>query len=346
MNSVTTLSQIHSITNRILDAKSNAYRELFSTCDELYNSLLRINEINSLDEKNRGHLSLESGAALGLTWAAMCIKDIIRTKRFMDGIYAAVKDILRVHPDKTIHILYAGTGPFATLILPLTARFSAQQLQFTLLEVNESSYNSLQKLVKILHLEKYIHLLEKADATKWQLQAGEHIDIFICEVMQGGLKSEPQVAICMNIIPQLSPGTIMIPQQIILDAALINEKIRMNERFQAGAPPDSIQYLDTIFILRKETILAHVAASQQAGEKDFPFPEKHIFIPIDIISHHPSLFVLTELQIYDQEKLLIDESQLTIPLKLTRFSEPYPNEIKIQYQTGNQPGIQFITQKS
>jgi predicted RNA methylase len=336
-------SQIHSITNRILDAKTNAYAELFSACTDLYNLLLHINDINSLDEKNRGHLSLDSGEALGLTWAAMCIKDIMRTKRFMDSVYAAVNDLLQVSPEKTIHVLYTGTGPFATLILPLTARFNPQQVRFSLIEVNEGSFHALQNLVSRLGLEEYIQRIENADATKWKLPADEEIDIFICETIRSGLKSEPQVAICLNIMPQLSSASIMIPQQITLTAALINEPERMLEKSEPDSGVQSIQILETIYRLNKETIMTQVALSHQAGKNDYYFPETNIPLLADVVKKHPVLYVLTDIIIYKEEKLLMEESPLSTPMKLMDLRPISPKEITVQYRIGNDPGIHHFS---
>ncbi len=339
--SVLSLSHIHSITNRILDAKINAYAELFTACDELYTSLLRISDIDSLDEKNRGHLSLDSGAALGLTWAAMCIKDIIRTKRFMDGVYAAVNDILLMNPEKTIHILYTGTGPFATLILPLTARFNPQQIRFSLLEVNKGSHHALQNLISRLGLEEYIQRIENTDATMWKLPDDEQVDIFICETIRSGLQSEPQVAICMNIVPQLSAATIMIPQQIRLTAALINEPGKIQEQFIANSASQSIYTLAEIFSLSKENLLIHYASNHQKDETQYQFQELKLAFEPEVVAKHPVLYVLTDIKIYKEERLLMDESPLTTPLKLMDLRLKPLTEIALQYRTGNNPGVQF-----
>lgn len=339
---MTTLSQIHRITDRILDADQNAYSALFSACDELYNTLLRINEIDSLDEKNRKQISLDSGEALGLTWAAMCIKDIMRTKKFMDSVYAAVKEVLQVSPEKTIHILYAGTGPFATLILPLTAHFSPQQIKFSLLEVNEGSYHALQHLISRLHLEEYIQRIENADATKWRLPDDEQVDIFICETIRSGLKSEPQVAISMNIAPQLSAETIMIPHQITLTAALINEPGKIHEQFTPNSSYPSIFKLAEIFTLNKKTILSHVASNVQKDETEFNFEGINIALPAQIVDKHPVLYLLTDIIIYKEERLLMDESPLTTPLKIKDLRPEPPTEIILQYRTGKNPGIQTL----
>lgn len=335
------LSHIHSITSRILDAEKNAYGEIHTACNELYTALLQVTGINITDDINRENRLLDSGDAIGLTWAAMCIKDHMRTKRFMDGIYEATGDMLKTNAGRPVHILYTGTGPFATLLLPLTSRFSEQQIQFTLLEVNETSFSCLQKLIKTLGLEKYIHRIEKADATKWKLPSNEPVDIFICETMQQGLRTEPQVAVCMNIVPQLQSNTIIIPEKITLTAALIDLQERMQVKFGYKSPGNAVHLLDTILTLNKETILQNVPSNQQASETPLSFPETIITIPAEVTDSHPLLYLLTDIVIYNQERLLIDDSPLTLPLKLADLSQHQPTIIKFQYHTGKKPGIQF-----
>ena len=104
------LVNIHSITSRILDADKNAYGELFAACDELYQVLLQIAGLDPYDEQNRRNTPLDSGKAIDLNSAALCIKDLMRTKKFMDGICEAVGDAVLANPGKAVHILYVGTG--------------------------------------------------------------------------------------------------------------------------------------------------------------------------------------------------------------------------------------------
>ena len=47
----------------------------------------------------------------------MCVDDIMRTRRFVRGVYHAMADMLNAREGK-INLLYAGTGPFAMLVLP------------------------------------------------------------------------------------------------------------------------------------------------------------------------------------------------------------------------------------
>ncbi|HKP32127.1 MAG TPA: hypothetical protein VJT83_05350, partial [Chitinophagaceae bacterium] len=298
------LPKIHVITNKILDTNLHDYAELFSACDELYNALLLVCDIDIHENHNINNLSLENGEAIGLNWAALCIKDLMRTKKFMDAVYEATRNKINSNPGKKIHILYAGTGPFATLVLPLTAKFASTDIQFSFLEINDASYECLQKMIKFLHLEKYIHRIEKADATKWEIPTGDNIDIFICEAMQQGLKKEPQVAICQNIVPQLSEETIIIPTQVVLKAVLINPEKRMQEKLELDDELKSIHELGTVLTLSRESIL-----------NDDVFAEKVFDIPEETAHNYPELSILTEISIYNDHKLLIDESALTMPLK-------------------------------
>jgi predicted RNA methylase len=335
--------QLHTLTSRILDADKYAYGELFAACDELHKTLLHLTGIDTEENSNREHLSLESGNAIGLTWAAMCIKDLMRTKRFMDGIYEAATAKLQANADTPVHILYAGTGPFATLILPLTARFSSRQVQFTLLEINENSYACLQQLIKTLQLENYIHRIEKADAAKWTLPANEQVDIFISETMQQGLKNEPQVAIYMNLIPQLQNTTLVIPEQITLKAVAGNAKKTGLENSEAGEPEHDVPEPETVFTLSREAILKHVTAYREANESPYVFPPVTVTLPQEAVANYTTLYLLTEITIYNREKLLTDESPLTMPVKLMDLHKQAAPELKFEYHTGKKPGMQLIT---
>lgn len=336
------LSQLTTLTSRILNAKKDDYSELFFACDKLYDTLLSITGELSSDTVNRQNLELESGKALGLTWAAMCVKDLMRTKRFMDAVYEAARDRLENYPGRPVQLLYAGTGPFATLALPLIAAFPSDQIQFTLLEVNKTSYNCLQKLIGVLQIEKYIHHIEQADATTWKIPGNDQIDIFICETMQQGLNNEPQVSIGLNIVPQLYPGAIMIPNQVILKAALLNPQKRMHEKMQGIYSETAILPLQTVFTLNREILLEYGSAGKPSVQSFVTFPGTSLFIHEEQASNYPVLCLLTEIEIYNQQKLLLDESALTLPLKLADLKKGQQRNLKFQYQTGKEPGVRFV----
>ena len=326
---------------RIVETADDAYGNLFEACNDLYESLLNLTGINAEQANHRQNLSLNSGKAIGLTWAAMCIKDIMRTKKFMEGVSNAARDCLK-NNKRPIQILYAGTGPFATLMLPLTAQFSSEEIHFTLLEVNEDSLQCVQRLIKILHLHKYIHKLEKADATQWRLPPNEEVDIFICETMTQGLQSEPQVAICLNIVPQLPERTILIPGEISLRAALINPKTRMERKLglRLKDGKDGIIELAEILKINRNTIRDLSTLKDEKNGILDSLPPIYVALDPAECKTHPELYVLTEITVYNEQKLLIDESALTMPLKLGEVE--HPTNIQLQYFLGKNPGFKMV----
>jgi predicted RNA methylase len=332
------LEKLHVITERLLNTDTYAYGALRATVHELYDYLVQISGVNPEDEKNRNNrLYMDNGYAIGLTWAAMCIQDLMRTKKFVDGLYEAVCDIKKKKGGKPVHLLYAGTGPFATLILPLTARFTSQELQLTLLEINQDSYTCLKKMLNDLNLEAYIHRLENVDATTWQVESNNTIDIFLTETMQKALKEEQQVAICMNIVPQLDTDAVMIPEQIILKAALIHNA-KHSEDIHQNIP--IINSFNDFFIFNKTNILQNAQAYNLSRE-NYSFPIVKTSVPKTVDNIIPRFNILTEIVIYGRQVLRDNESGLTIPLPLKQFHGNLPEKVQFCYQISKIPGIKI-----
>jgi hypothetical protein len=342
MQNLSPLAQLRAVVSRILDTDKQAYGELFTACNELYTLLMQLTDTNENDELNRENISLQTGNALGLTWAAMCIKEFARTKEFMDGVYEAVSDLLPQKAGKPVKVLYAGTGPFATLILPLITHFSSEQVQFILLDINEKSLACLQKMFALLELEGYVHHIEQVDATAYSLPAGEEVDIFITETMLNALRKEPQVAICMHIVPQLPPHVVMIPEQITLQVGFLDTKQRAtNDTTDVN---NGVHVLDTIFVFDKELIQQHAPNYQQ---QPLPFS----FLPVTVdIPHEPaeksqSLYIFTDITIYKEARLTLNRCSLNLPMRVANLTQPLPTAVTLQYQISEMPGIQhtFLT---
>jgi len=332
--------QLQTLTDRILNGKANAYGELFKTADELYKFLVKLTGIDPDEYQNKKKLHLDSGDAIGSLWAAMCIKDLQRTKKFMDAIHHATTDVTQKISNRPVHILYTGTGPFATLILPLISTFTPEQVQFTLLEVNETSFEFLQRLIEHLQLQPYTRQIEKADATAWRVNPDEPVDIFICEALNIALTKEPQAAIFMNIVPQLSSQTVIIPSTINLQAALIDPVQRMKQKRNNEKNSDAVYVLGNLFELNRETVLAH-ANGFKKSKGNYKFAETIVITPSDKAITHCEFCILTNITIYKGFELLFDESPLTMPLKLIDLQDPSSVRIKCHYETGESPGIRF-----
>jgi hypothetical protein len=324
-------AKIRSLVTSLLRASASDYSALYSLCNELSDQLAMVSGFEAGSDENRDHLELASGRAIGPTWAAMCINDIMRTKKFFDGIYFAVNEKLDQVAGRPLHIVYAGTGPFATLALPLIFSFSSEQVQLTLLEVNEISYKSLQKTLKILDVEHYVRRTVRTDACQYTLPA-EKIDLLICETLQQALKTEPQVSILLNLVPQLAEDTVLIPQQIRLEAVMVDPGKRMKSK-QAEKPETYDQVLMNIFTLDLES------TRRMAAEG---IPGCNISVDAASGERFPELYIYTLITIYKNIEILTDESPLTMPWKIKTESRGTGLQGRFEFRLGADPEMIFL----
>lgn len=158
-------NELKRITDIFLTPQDN-YGDLFNEADALYQLLLTVSGLDPDETISREDIYLPEGKALGPIWAARCVKEFMRTKRFLSGIFKAVKEAQKRFPGTQLHILYAGTGPFATLILPLTTAFSSREICFTLLEINPHSIECLRRTLKAFEIEDYVNDIVCCDAAR------------------------------------------------------------------------------------------------------------------------------------------------------------------------------------
>ena len=68
-------------------------------------------------------IHLASGVAINPQAAAHCVNDYGRSVAFIRGVHAAIKILQARFSGQPLKILYAGCGPFATLIMATLVRF-------------------------------------------------------------------------------------------------------------------------------------------------------------------------------------------------------------------------------
>jgi hypothetical protein len=333
--------QLHALTERLLQLPPHHYGELRDTVRELMHWLCGLCEINMEDHIGNDFMLLDNGKAIGPTFAALCLAEMARTQRFAQGLYQAVCDKRAAYPNRPVQVLYAGSGPFATLVLPLAARFGPDEVQWSLLEVNPTTHAMAGQLLRRLGLQEYVRRLELADASTWQVPPDEEIDILVTETMQYALQREPQVPICLHLLPQLLPDAILVPQQIRLTAALVNVGQRLRHRSGQSPADNGLVPFKTVFTFDAPTALQHAAAWQRQPE--YRFPSATISFPTDLLLTHPLLYILTEIILYGDTQLLMDECSLTIPLKLADLTGSDVNTLRFQYATGQVPGLVWET---
>ena len=124
-----------------------------------------------------------------------------RTAIFFRGIYQAIQHKIKEKSKSKVLILYAGTGPYATLVTALFPLLESSEVSVDLLEINLVSLRSATDVITGLGLQAFIGDSYCSDATTFKIE--KPYDIVISETMQAALKEEPQVAIMQNLIPTI-----------------------------------------------------------------------------------------------------------------------------------------------
>lgn len=159
-----------------------------------------------------------TGNAIAPQTAIDCISDKVRTGRFIQAINQALQELITKFNSEKIHILYAGCGPLAPLVLPLLTQYSPEQVEVTLVDLHQASLNCVKDLLNELNLNDYLYQILCEDAATLTLKPKPHL--IVTEVMAHGLRGEPQYAVSKNLGSQLRPGGIFIPDNITIRAYL------------------------------------------------------------------------------------------------------------------------------
>ncbi|MFT5999517.1 MAG: hypothetical protein ACI81P_001975 [Neolewinella sp.] len=284
------------ITDVLLDDQTRG--ELLSEALDLYRDiLLRASGIDLGGHDEMDCIHTGAGVAIGTTWAALCIDDLLRTKRFASGLYNAVNAVMDRRPGP-VHILYAGTGPWATLFLPLTTRFTPEQLQVTCIEINDGSFASVQRTIEYFGLSNYVEDFIQTDAATHIIAGKTPVDIMLTETMQYCLMDEMQVPIALNLMRQLADDVIMVPERIIVSLGVLEDDTNNVVKRDLGP----------VFTLDKSTLSAYLPVT---GNLDFPT----LRLPVPVPGESPDgpLALLTTIEVFGGQNLTHYESGLTNP---------------------------------
>ena len=304
--------------------KPTDFKEIYDDLHELhdlYASYSNVSAGNITDED----IFLPSGKAVSPIKAAFCLLEIQRTAVFIRGINKAILKLQATFPGERLHILYAGCGPYATLLTPFTTRFTADEIAFHLLDVNELSLDAAKKLYKGLGIEKYVEEWIWADASTYEIPAGKVIHLAISETMLNALQKEPQVAIMLNLIPQLGEKALFIPQEIKVTAQLLNGRKETDRYLEPDKEPERIN-LGTVYSIGREVCLP-----QQP--ETFEIPPR--------IDGYNDLSLLTDITTFDDEHLGIYHSSLNMPVPIARIEEFTGRKITFTYTMGKKPGFVY-----
>lgn len=185
----------------------------------LYNALRSIVPASlEFDFYHRGPSLLSSGRAIAPHVAAKCLMDGVRTSTYMRAMMAAVQCVReRIPAGERVRILYAGTGPFAPHIIPLTMYYSPDDIAITAVDIHRVSLDTLMAVADILDIRDFFADFISADLTIYR-HRGPSPHIILTETMCPGLLSEPQAAITRRLLPQLHPDGVFVPACVSVDA--------------------------------------------------------------------------------------------------------------------------------
>lgn len=322
-------SELKRITGILLN-KENDFGELKHGAEEMYHFFAGIAQTEE-NTVSREAIYLPKGKAIGTYWAGLCVKEFMRTCTYLRGIYQAILDC-REHFFGTVHIFYAGCGPFGTLLMPFTTLFGSNEIKITFADINPYSLECLQRVIHELEAEEYVAGIIREDLAGYRKEQDRPIHMVVTETMNCALQKEPQVSITSCLAPLLEEGGILIPEKITISAAFID---RAKEREYAMG--ESFLYsLGTVFTLDKETF------AKEKG-KGNAFTEKVIDFPEGLGSSYKTLYLLTDIQVYKEECLTYNQCSLTLPVKAVQVDWEN-NEIKgigFRYQISENPGFVY-----
>ncbi|MGV8835988.1 phytanoyl-CoA dioxygenase family protein [Cellvibrio sp.] len=270
------------------------------------------------------------GKAVSPTTAAQCAEDVQRTRIFMQGVYAALQQKLLQKNAQPIEVLYAGTGPFGLLLIPLLPLLDASQVRVTLLDIHVESLTKLQQLIDFLGVGNFIVQAECADACAWQSE--KKFDVIISETMRQGLIQEPQVSIFSHLQQFLKDDGWLIPEIIRLDLWL-----SAGVAPAQGEPKNPDVHLGRVFQLDKATAI-------QLGKGDTACAHGNLWVP-DYAAALKDLKLTTFIQVFGNYQLHENQSQLTLPL-YERNARVLPNSLlRFRYELGSYPQCVFAYEK-
>jgi predicted RNA methylase len=322
------ISTLKEITKNLLAEPLNHFSAR-KAANDLYAFFVEVVNLENEAVTNNSHIETENGMAISTNAAAFCAIDYMRTRSFLLGIKKAIEDSLVINPNKPVELLYAGTGPFATLVIPLLPYFTPAQLQLVLLEINANTIGYLKNVIKKLGVENYIKTIVHCDACNYVFESDIQPDIILSETMKSGLFKEPQLMLMANLVKQCTQVPIMIPQIISVDVASINstnkEKSFLNNliKFDIETALELSNAVNNIPIFN-EGVQIKISRNNKTAK--------------DRIS------LLTTINTYEMYLLNYKESGLTLPCFMDKLNISDKDVmLLVKYNFGENPGFVFET---
>ena len=345
---------INSIGERILDETSSPeeLRDALNAFARLCSDISGIRPDPSFDAW-AGDSLLDSGVAINPQAAAHCALDYQRSAMFIRGVHAAINTLKLRFPDTPLEILYAGCGPFATLLLPLLGRFTPGELKISLLDIHQHSLDSVELLLAQFGFGAHAVHTIKGDACHYKHRKKLHL--VIAETMQKSLEQEPQFAVTANLAPQLLPAGVFIPQciEVALYLADLEHEAELFRQSQQ-IDPQALERGSRCYPLAALCTLSPEHAFDQMCTARYNThtaklelePTIVVIPPLDDIARLDAA-LFTRIHIFEEYRLGAYESQITLPLKCPELVPLVAGKrFRVSYQLGSYPKFNFKRLKS
>lgn len=343
----TTFGELTQITEELLLSDNPGTLEKATLrLHRLFSDITRINDSPDDGRDSSDELG-SNGAALAPRDAARCVLDSGRTSKFLRGTCAAIIEARKRFPVGPIEILYAGCGPFATLVLPLATRFKPDQIQLTLIDAHARALELARGLFQAFGLSDYVRDYIQTDAATYVHRGAAHL--LVIEAMQNALSKEPQVGITLNLAPQLCKNGLLIPEKVTVDLCLYDPRLEylppdpcVNEPVSSSTAPRANRKrinLGRVFELTA-ALAFEFGATRNEFSKPSCLPAAGFEIPVDLEARD-GLLLSTTITVYDSLVLGEYESGLTHPVLLSDFSRANRGDrLDFHYSLGSKPGLE------
>jgi hypothetical protein len=285
---------------------------------------------DTVDPRDRSATSVRAGSAISPLDAGRCLLDVRRTTLYLRGVHGAIQKAQQQFPGEVIHVLYAGCGPFAPLCLPLLPLLAGQAVRFTLLDMHARAVESVEAILAALRLEGANVECLVCDATHYHNLDHRSLHVVVSETMQRALEKEPQVAILMNMAPQLTVGGLMVPEMIAVDAVLTDLSQELGGNGVVPEPWSGRVPLGRILEVDRER------ACTWATSGVSHLPPARIALP-SVVAAQYSLVLATTIRTFGVHVLREYESGLTHPLIVNGLHAG--EEVEFTYHLGEKPGF-------
>lgn len=330
-------SSIQEVAAYLLDPNIQSDHEV-NIIDRIHEVFSELAIVSGFDGEDgwQHDMQTSSGMAISVNEAARCLLDYRRTGQFFRGLHTAICEAKQLFPGETIHVLYAGCGPYAPFLTLVAPQFSPGEVVFSLIEINGKSLDIAQHLVKEFGLQEYLLETYLADATLFKVPNAKDYHILFTETMDTALEREPMVPILLNLLPQLRSDVLMVPRNVTVEGVF----------FSHAELPDGI---DILWELTTDipghsigTVMDMAEALEtylELEEPDGIFHELQCELPAPEFRDFFALY--TTVEIWDGIFLYKNESDIT-DLRVRNLADLPPCEyINFEYLLGEELELMF-----